>query len=137
MTSEEYERIPKDYAETLEAIVAGDMYLVAGEPVPYKDVEEYLDEHPDLDMDDVMPCTLKEYLEDRTFNIEYRCNEYCEYVSVRVCIAWGGPGVYVDTGDRKVHMYWGSEHTAYGISDEVCKAFDMMNEYRYEIVRRL
>ena len=29
-----------------------------------KDVEEYLDRHPDLDMDDVMPCTLKEYLED-------------------------------------------------------------------------
>lgn len=136
MTSE-YKQIPKDYAETLEAIVAGDMYLVAGEPMLYKDVEEYLDKHPNLDMDDVMPCTLKEYLEDRTFNIEYRCNEYCEYVSVRVCITWKGPRVYVDTGDQMVHMYWGSEHTAYRISYEVCKAFDMMNEYRYEIVRRL
>lgn len=67
--------------------------------------------------------SIYDYLADY-LDIEYRCNSRKEYKSVEICVAWGGPGIYVDTADNSVKLYWGGERAEYGLLSDTVEAID-------------
>lgn len=63
------------------------------------------------------------------FDIEYRIAANKETLnSVKLCVAVGGPNIYVDTGDNLVKLYWGGEYAEayipYYISEQITEAFE-------------
>ena len=51
----------------------------------------------------------------------------------RICVACGGPNIYVNTEDCIVEGYWGTEHVSVGISGSVCETLnDILDECRRE-----
>lgn len=52
--------------------------------------------------------SLYDYLAD-VLDMEYICNSRKEYLGARICVAWGGPGIWIDTRRGVVEGYWGGE----------------------------
>lgn len=75
--------------------------------------------------DDIEPLTLWDYFND-VYNIEYRVDsKHADSInSVEIMVACGGPNIYIDTGDRKVKLYWWTEYAEAEISREVCDAIN-------------
>lgn len=49
----------------------------------------------------------------------------------RVCVACGGPNIYVDTCEGCVEGYWGTEHVSVELSGSACEVInDLISEYR-------
>lgn len=120
----------KDIAETFEAIADGAMMRCpeCGEmfttyedtKCPYCGKELETDEYgcydPDYEID------LYDYLED-TYDIKVtRCgiDRDAPIESVKICVAWGGPSIYIDTADCMVKLYWWADYAEYPINHEAC-----------------
>lgn len=63
------------------------------------------------------------------FDIEYRVAADKETLnSVKLCVAIGGPNIYIDTGDNLVKLYWYGEYAEayipYYISEQITKEFE-------------
>lgn len=67
--------------------------------------------------------SLYDYFSD-CLDIEYRCNSRKEYKSVEICVAWGGPNIYIDTSGGYVNLYWGGEKADYPLSTDVVESID-------------
>jgi len=52
-------------------------------------------------------------------DIEYTYSATGGYVGSRVCVALGGPTVWIDTRHNQVEGYWGSESVSRFYTDEV------------------
>lgn len=51
--------------------------------------------------------------------------------SCKICFAWGGPNIYVDTETRAVEGYWGFDEVSVPLSGKACDAIDdCINELR-------
>lgn len=74
--------------------------------------------------EELEPYTIYDYFEDDIYDVEYRCDGDKEYRSVEVMIACGGPNIYIDTGDRKVKLYWWTDYADWNISTEVADEID-------------
>jgi hypothetical protein len=70
--------------------------------------------------------SLWEWLDNELLDIEYRCTGRKEYRSAQICIAWGGPNIYIDTATKDVELYWGSERARYPVSYD---AIDIIDEW--------
>ena len=62
-------------------------------------------------------------------DIEYRIAANKETLnSVKLCVAVGGPNIYIDTGDNLVKLYWWGEYAeAYipsDVSEQITEAFE-------------
>ena len=77
---------------------------------------------PDCD-EDLEPISILDYFSD-CLDIEYRVNgkNADEINSVKIMIAYGGPTIFVDTGDRKIKLYWWTEYEEVSIFLEVAEA---------------
>ncbi len=64
-----------------------------------------------------------DYMDD-ILDIEYRVDRDRELRSVQVCVGWGGPNIYIDTGSRQVELYWGSSFETWPLSYEAETAVD-------------
>jgi len=53
------------------------------------------------------PCA-SHYLND-ALDIEYTINSNLEYKGARVCVALGGPNIYIDTRHKVIRGYWGTD----------------------------
>ncbi len=51
----------------------------------------------------------------------------------RICIAWGGPSIYVDTGDEEVQLFWWGNNATAPISHAVANAIDDYIQELWEI----
>lgn len=71
--------------------------------------------------------TLVEYFED-CLDIEYRCDASKRYRSVEICIACGGPSIYLDTAEKELRLYWGLTECHYDLPYEVCEEIDSLFE---------
>lgn len=59
-----------------------------------------------------------EYFRD-VYDIEYRVSsKHDDIKSVMICVAFGGPSIYVDTGDCKVKLYWWGDYAEAEFSRE-------------------
>ena len=82
------------------------------------------------DRDDYDQKTLYDYLVD-CYDIEYRIGGDREYRSAEICIAWGGPNVYVDTAENAVKLFWGGARATYHISGALSDEIDDICEEQY------
>ena len=77
--------------------------------------------------------TMWDYLEDY-LDIEYRISSDRETVrSVQICVAWGGPSIYLDTETKNVELYWWGDRASYPMSYDVCDALDEWAQELWEI----
>ena len=79
------------------------------------------------------PCA-GHYLND-ALDIEYTVSSRVEYLSARVCVALGGPNIYIDTRNQQVQGYWGGDYVerhylndALGLDDYLAEMFNCLNK---------
>lgn len=94
--------------------------------------KEFLEEHSEdeeykgYELKDI---GAKEWLED-VLDIEYRVSREREYNSAEICVAYGGPNVYIDTKREYVIGVWGGDTVEIpytdrlGIDDELSERWD-------------
>lgn len=80
--------------------------------------------------EDLEPQGLIDFFNE-ALDIEYRIGSDREYRSVCIMIAFGGPNIYVDTGSRKVELYWWNEEGEAFLDGEVVDAIDEFMEELY------
>ena len=71
--------------------------------------------------------SLYDYFDD-CLDIEYRIGSDKQLRSVRIMVAWGGPNIYIDTGSRRVELYWWGDDASYPIDSDVCAEIDQYFE---------
>ena len=90
-------------------------------------VDEKTGDHLFLE-DNCATASLLDYLSD-VYDIEYRIAADRETLnSVKLCVAVGGPNIYVDTGDNLVKLYWWGDYAEayipYYISEQITGYFE-------------
>ena len=67
-------------------------------PIDPEDCNRYyeLDEEEQKDFEDIYDC---KFIVDTDKN----------YIGARICVAYGGPNIYIDTFNKQVEGYWGSD----------------------------
>lgn len=56
-------------------------------------------------------------------DIEYRIGSDYQYRSIKLCLAWGGPNIYLDTNCNQLIGYWDTTITRY-LDTDLCDAID-------------
>lgn len=82
-----------------------------------------------FDVCDAEQLYLYDYFDD-ALDIEYRIGADRQYRSVQVCIAWGGPNIYIDTDTKCVEVYWGN-HASFQLNIDVIIEIDSIFEEIY------
>lgn len=136
----------KEIANELEKICAGDVYRcpLCGELFTKDELED--SEHEDDDGETVYTCphcknvideydirdnyTIYDYFSENLLDIEFLCNREKEYTAAKICIAWGGPSIYIDTEAGAVCLYWWGKSAKYLLNTETV---DAVNDYAGEL----
>lgn len=86
-----------------------------------------------FDESEMIPFSLYDYILDNC-DVELRIDGRTKaFKSCKVCVAYGGPSIYIDTGDRKVKLYWWNEYAEAYLDHEVCDDIDeIIERYYYE-----
>ena len=128
----------KGIAETLENIVVGNYYYCNHcgtfgdwDHVNHNEID--IETCPECGSDDLHEMDMFDYFDDGSiYDIEYRVDsKYAETIrSVKVCVAYGGPNIYIDTGDTTVQCVWWFDYSEVPISEQACEAINnVFNEY--------
>lgn len=125
-------------ARELDAIAAGDVYKCphCGEIHAMSDYEDSEHENDDgetcytcpncgeeIEESELEAVSMYDYLAD-ALDVEYIVNSNKEFQSVKICVAWGGPGIYIDTDKKAVCLYWWGDSAFYSMSSEAVEAVD-------------
>ena len=86
--------------------------------------EYYMDECAVREWD--YPCA-DHYL-DEALDVEYTASRDLEYLGSRVCVACGGPNIYIDTRNQKAQGYWGSDYIERSYSSDALGLDDYLRE---------
>lgn len=73
------------------------------------------------------PMSLWDYFTD-CYDIEYRFGSDRTLRSVCIMVACGGPNIYIDTGSKRVELYWWGDRASYPIDNDVCQEIDSLFE---------
>ncbi len=124
----------KYIAEQLDDIFAGIAYYcpACGETHTLQPNEYDEDSHACPACGEVMePMTFYDYFEDN-LGMEVTADVYdpTQVKYGRILVAFGGPNIYVDTGDEEVQLYWCPTVAKADIRHEVAQAID---EYIQEV----
>ena len=84
------------------------------------------------DVDDLEQLSMWDYMSD-ILDVEYRCGSDREYRSCKICVAWGGPNIYIDTASALVKLYWWTEYAEYPLSYDARDAVDEWAEEYWNI----
>lgn len=116
-TKRELERMCKDIAETLGSFCDGMFYdtekgkMVSKIPKNNKDEDRYQ--------------TLYDYLVRDNLGIKIKTDiKGATMYSCEICVAWGGPNIYIDTGSQAVEGYWGADKVSHFLPRKICDAID-------------
>lgn len=99
----------------------------------YYDTEtgEYVDEIPEDCDDEGRYEDLYAYLFDDNFGIKIITDlDGGDLYGAEICVAWGGPNIYINTRDAYVEGYWGSTEVKVPFS---YNARDMIDDYIDEL----
>ena len=55
-----------------------------------------------------------------------------EYRGCKICVAWGGPSIYIDTCRGEVALYWWGDNARYDLSTDAVNALDECMREFYE-----
>ena len=75
------------------------------------------------DSDAWRELSIYDYMDD-ILDIDFTVNRYKEYKSCSICVAWGGPSIYIDTDSSYVKLHWWSDHAEYPLSYSARDAID-------------
>ena len=79
------------------------------------------------DSNDFDQLSLYDYFDD-CYDIEYRVGSDKQLRSVCIMVACGGPNIYIDTGSKRVELYWWGDRAYYPIKSDVCDEIDSVFE---------
>lgn len=70
------------------------------------------------------------YLDDY-YDVKWILDSDRDYYACRICVAFGGPNIFIDTWDKCVSGYWGADEVDYPMSFRAVEAVDdyMRNIY--------
>lgn len=123
----------REIAQKIDNISAGLFYYCeeCGEEIiiSSQDGEHETDTCPHCG-EQLMQMDFFEYFKD-ALDVEYRTRGRNQDInSVRICIAYGGPSIYVDTADAKVKLYWWNDYAEAEFSTEAkYEITELFNEY--------
>ncbi len=123
----------KEIARGLEKYVNGEMYKCSECGEEFEDNNLFCPNcniQIDLIEGNHEQLSLYDYFND-IYNIEYRVDGKKEYKSISLMVACGGPNIYVNTGSKKVELYWCGDYAEYGLTNNVCEAVDDFGEEMY------
>lgn len=66
--------------------------------------------------EDLRPLGAIEYMHD-VLDIEYTVTQNKEFKSARLLVAFGGPNIWINTGNDTVEGYWGGDSYSCGFTD--------------------
>ena len=69
---------------------------------------------------------------DENLGVDFTINDQLEYRGARVCIAWGGPGIWIDTMTEKVELHWWGDDAETFLEKETVEAIDDHFEKEWE-----
>lgn len=76
-------------------------------------------------------ATMWDYLGEN-YGVRFTVDEDLELRSVAVMVAFGGPNVWVDTGEEAVELFWGTGYACYPLSTD---AIDAVNGWAEELFK--
>ena len=82
------------------------------------------------DVDEFDTLGMWDYFDD-FYDIEYRIGGDRELRSVQVCVAWGGPSIYIDTGTTNVELHWWGDRASWPIDSDTVVSIDEWAEELY------
>lgn len=65
----------------------------------------------------------------------YSLNGELRYIAVRLTLTCGGPNIYLDTDTGEIEGFWGTDHYAVPVSDDVIAAVDEWYEDIFDALR--
>ena len=86
------------------------------------------DAYPDGIDDDGGYHDLWTYLGEN-MGVHYVVDENVDVIGCNICIAWGGPNIYIDTIERTVKGYWGTATVTLHLSEDIVEDID---EWAYD-----
>ena len=122
----------KRIAEDVEAYAEGRVYRCPNCGEHVQDNVLFCDcgEHVDLIDGEWEQLGLYDYMEG-VLDIEYTVqSDRTTLKGVRLCVAFGGPTIHIDTIRRAVVLNWWTENEQFPLSHEVC---DMLDEWAQEM----
>ena len=78
------------------------------------------------DYDDILN-SFYTYVTD-VLDVEYRVDRQHRVRSVKLCLAFGGPNIYLDTAESNIRLHWGATTEECWISTEICEAINEIYE---------
>lgn len=120
----------KEIAEDLKKIVNGD--YCRPEDADYGgDMGLWIDTPKEGVPEGYTPVTIDDYFDDN-YGVRTTIDDRGEVYSTSVCIAWGGPNIYIDTETGAVEMYWWSSRCCYPIPGSVAEMIDDWAQERFD-----
>jgi predicted RNA-binding Zn-ribbon protein involved in translation (DUF1610 family) len=76
-----------------------------------------------IEFNDLEFLGILDYMSD-ILDIDFVVSRDREYRSCKICVAWGGPNIYIDTASAYVKLYWWTEYAEYPLSYAARDAID-------------
>lgn len=74
-------------------------------------------------VDDLEQLSICDYLDD-VLDLRYIVERDKSFRSVEICVAFGGPNIWISTESQSVELYWWSDRASYPLSYEAVEALD-------------
>ena len=123
----------KHIAEELEKYANGEIYRCpeCGEAIEWNNDQynseeaSYTCSHCDATFEEseLEALSLWDYLSD-ALDFRFLMASDKSVIAVKICVAFGGPNIWIDTESQSVELYWWTDRASYPISRAVCDALD-------------
>lgn len=77
---------------------------------------------------------LYDYFDGDVLDIDFLVNYQKEYKGVKICVAWGGPSIYINTISGNVELYWWTESAKYRMRSDTIDAIDEWAEEYFNCI---
>ena len=71
---------------------------------------------------------------DENLGEEYTVTDGLDYKGCRICVAWGGPGIWIDTMTKKVELAWWGDNAEAYLSRDAIDEIDRTFEEKWEMI---
>lgn len=118
-TKKDLEEQCRSIVEDVEALAGGELYdTETGKMIDRDDLED-----PD-DYDEERYQNLWDYITDNLGIKIITSLDGGDYYGAEICVAWGGPNIYIETRDSYVRGYWGCDEVSVPLSYYARDAID-------------
>lgn len=83
--------------------------------------------------DELEEMTVGDYFDDN-LGVDFTVDQRLGYRGCRICVAWGGPGIWVDTMTSKVDLRWWGDNAEVMLSNDAVDAIDEHFEEEWETI---